>query len=454
MSYRTYNFSLVLKSGFSANTFYATHNKAVTKYFFLTKLGSNDILIKNGITMRMRGEMAKDVAKTRKISKGTLAMVITLAVLFFLLILMLILRTNQAICEFVCSRLVNAYQVVAGKFYSVTSVNIFEILVTLAILFALASVISAIVFFCKKKKVLSNRIMLALLIVCVCTANLYIFTAGFAYNREAAPVDAYQGEISKDFALKSFVTLIDDLNACYQEIGKYNDDGSVVSPYGEKQLNEKIRQAVDNVLTDEYYYDYTPKAKPIISSGVMTLNRIAGITFLPTCEPGYNRDMPIVDRAHTIAHEFAHTKGVMREYEANLVGAYVLLSSGDAFLKYCGYIYAISYVYEIIKYDETYFENVEAYPIPEGFRQDNKKIYNWWISQPSLGNIGEFFNDLYLKINGQEDGTGSYEETPDTDDIIIEGGDGEPDRYLTVITKYTNMHRMLVAYATSLSPRL
>ena len=68
--------------------------------------------------MRMRGEMAKDVAKTRKISKGTLAMVITLAVLFFLLILMLILRTNQAICEFVCSRLVNAYQVVAGKFYS------------------------------------------------------------------------------------------------------------------------------------------------------------------------------------------------------------------------------------------------------------------------------------------------------------------------------------------------
>ncbi|MDE5655326.1 MAG: DUF3810 domain-containing protein, partial [Clostridia bacterium] len=270
--------------------------------------------------------MAKDVAKSRKISKGTLAMLITLAVFVVILFAMLILRTNQEVCEFICRHFVNSYQAVAGRFYSVTTVNIFEILVTLAILFALACIIIAITLFCKNKKLTSRRIMLSLLIICVCIANLYIFTAGFAYNRDSAPVDTYKGEISKDLALSSFITLVDDLNACYEEIGKYNDDGSVVSPYSEKELNEKIRQAVDKVLTDEYYYGYTPKAKPIISSGIMTLNRIAGITFLPTCEPGYNRDMPIVDRAHTIAHEFAHTKGVMREYEANLVGAYVLLN--------------------------------------------------------------------------------------------------------------------------------
>ena len=280
--------------------------------------------------------MSKEVAKKRKITDGTLVMLITFAILVVILLLMIILRTNQAVCEYVCRHFVSVYQVVAGRFYSVTSVNIFEILVTLSILFALASIISAIVFFCKKKKLLSRRIVLTLLIVCVGIANLYIFTAGFAYNRDAAPIGSYKGEISKDIALNSFVTLIDDLNACYEEIGKYNEDGSVVSPYNEKQLNDKIRQAVDKVLTDDYYYDYTPKAKPVISSGIMTLNRIAGITFLPTCEPGYNKDMPIVDRAHTIAHEFAHTKGVMREYEANIIGAYILLNSGDAFLKYCG----------------------------------------------------------------------------------------------------------------------
>ena len=391
--------------------------------------------------------MAKSVEKGRKITKVTLATLITLAVCFAILILLLILRTNQSICEFVCRRFVSVYQAVAGRFYSVTSVNIFEILVTLAILFAIACVVLSIVAFCKKKRILSRQIMLTLLIICVCIANLYIFTAGFAYNRKAAPVDTYQGEISKELALKSFVALVDDLNACYEEIGKYNEDGSVVSPYSEKQLNEKIRKAVDKVLKDDYYYDYTPKAKPIISSGIMTLNRIAGITFLPTCEPGYNKDMPIIDRAHTIAHEFAHTKGVMREYEANIVGAYVLLNSGDAFLKYCGYIYAIGYVYEIIRYDETYFDNIEAYPIPQGFRKDQSKIFRWWTSQPSLGSLGDFFNDLYLKSNGQEEGTGSYEETPGTDEIIIGGENGEPDRYLEVITEYTNIHKMLIMYS-------
>ena len=241
--------------------------------------------------------------------------------------------------------------------------------------------------------------------------------------------------------------MIDDLNSSYAQIGQYNEDGSVKCPYSAKQLNEKIRQAVDETLTDDFYYDYTPKAKPIISSGIMTLNRISGITFLPTCEPGYNKDMPAVDAAHTIAHEFAHSKGVMREYEANLVGAYVLLSSDDAFLKYCGYIYAIGYIKELIKYDETYFDNIKAYPVVDGFTQDQKNKFSWWVSQPSLGDIGNFFNDLYLKINGQQDGTGSYEETPGTDEIIIGGEDGEPDIYLEIITEYTNMHRMLVSLA-------
>ncbi|MDE7349262.1 MAG: DUF3810 domain-containing protein [Clostridia bacterium] len=391
--------------------------------------------------------MAKNRAKRHKITKGTLAMLITLAVFVFILLLMLILRTNQAVCEYICRHFVNAYQAVAGRFYSVTSVNIFEILVTLAILFAISCIVFAIVLFRKGQKIASRRVMLALALVCFGVANLYIFSAGFAYNRDPAPIEIYQGEISKELAYNSFVTLIDDLNESYAQIGRYNEDGSVVCPYSAKQLNEKIRKAVDETLTDDFYYDYTPKAKPVISSGIMTLNSIAGITFLPTCEPGYNKDMLTVDRVHTIAHEFAHSKGVMREYEANLVGAYVLLKSNDAYLRYCGYIYAIGYVKELVKYDETYFDTIKAYPVVDGFTQDQVNIFSWWTYQPSLGDIGSFFNDLYLKINGQQDGTGSYEETPGTDEIIIGGEDGTPDIYLEVITEYTNMHRMLVSLA-------
>lgn len=397
--------------------------------------------------------MAKDKKSSRKITKVTLAMLIVLGVFVAVLLIMLILRTDRAVCEYTCRHAVETYQAIAGRFYSVTSVNIFEVLVAVAIIFAIACIVLAIVLFCKRKRIASRRVMLALLSVCVGVANLYIFSAGFAYNRDPAPIATYQGEISKELALKSFVTLVDDINATYAEIGRYNDDGSVVCPYTDKQLNGKIRQAVDEVLTDDYYYRYTPKAKPIISGGIMTLNRIAGITFLPTCEPGYNKDMPVVDRVHTIAHEFAHSKGVMKEYEANIVGAYVLLNSGDAFLRYCAYIYAIGYVIELVKYDETFFDNLKSYPVVDGFKKDQSKIFSWWLSQPSLGDIGNFFNDLYLKSNGQQEGTGSYEETPGTEDIVIGGENGEPDVYLEVITEYTNIHRMLIMYATRIEDR-
>lgn len=386
----------------------------------------------------------------KRITKGTLALSIALGVSALTLISMLILRADRKACEFICRHFVNAYQAVAGRFFSIAPNNVFEALTVIAILTAVGLIAASIALFCKRRRVASRRTILILLLTCFAVANLYIFSAGFAYNREQASFGAYQEQISKEVALSSYIALMDDLQNAYADIGQYNEDGSVVCPYTDKELNRKIRQAVDSTLSDKFYYSYTPKAKPIVSSGIMTLNRIAGITFLPTCEPGYNKDMPITDRAHTIAHEFAHTKGVMREHEANVVGAYVLLSSGDAFLKYCGYLYAIGYVRELIRYDETYFDNIKAYDTPEGFICDNVKIVTWWWSQPRLGDIGDFFNDLYLKSNGQEEGTGSYEETPSTEEILI-GGDGEEEvRYMQVITQYTNMHRMLVGYAQSL----
>ncbi len=393
--------------------------------------------------------MAKSKEKQKSISKGTLALLIILATSAVFLALLIILRTNQGVCEFICRHFVNFYQGAAGRFYSVTNVNIFEVSVTLGVLLAIAMIVAAIALFCKKKRAQSRRVILAFAIICFGIANVYTFAAGFAYNRDAAPIETYSGEISKDVALESYILLKNDLQQCYDEIGNYNQDGSVICPYDDKQLNQKLRETVDSLLKDDYYYSYTPKAKPIISSGIMTFNSIAGITFMPTCEPGYNKDMPILERVHTLAHEYAHTKGVMREYEANLVATYVLLNSGDAFLKYCGYFYAIYFVDELIKYDETYFDNLEAYPEPEGFIQDKLISFLWWRNQPSLGDIGNFFNDLYLKVNGQQEGSDSYQETPDTEDIVIGEDDGGP-VYMEIIVQYTNMHAMLVEYAQKL----
>ncbi|MDE6758853.1 MAG: DUF3810 domain-containing protein, partial [Clostridia bacterium] len=351
----------------------------------------------------------------KAMSKPTRNLLIAVIVMVGILIFMLILRTNTAVCEFVCRYLVNAYQALAGRVFSVAPFNVFELLSALAVLCVIGCVISSIVLFCKKKKVESRRVMLGLVLTAVCVLNLYVFSAGFAYNRITAPVNAYEGDVDEEFALQTYIALVDDYNSIYDRLEK-DDDGAVVCPYSEKELNEKIRSAIDAVLTDKYYYKYTPKAKPVTCSEIMAQCHIAGITFLPTVEPGYNKDMPIVERCSTIAHEFAHSKGVMREDEANVVGIYALLNSGDDYLKYCAYFDVIDEFSHLVSYEDRE-EVSKLHALNDGYLVEWKKIYAYWSGKNLLGNIGEFFNDLYLKLNGQQDGTGSYDEEPSTDII-------------------------------------
>ncbi|MDE7079714.1 MAG: DUF3810 family protein, partial [Clostridia bacterium] len=126
----------------------------------------------------------------KAMSKPTRNLLIAVIVMVGILIFMLILRTNTAVCEFVCRYLVNAYQALAGRVFSVAPFNVFELLSALAVLCVIGCVISSIVLFCKKKKVESRRVMLGLVLTAVCVVNLYVFSAGFAYNRITAPVNA------------------------------------------------------------------------------------------------------------------------------------------------------------------------------------------------------------------------------------------------------------------------
>ncbi|MDE6189606.1 MAG: DUF3810 domain-containing protein [Clostridia bacterium] len=384
----------------------------------------------------------------KKPTKATRNLLISVAVMLVFMIIMLILRTNSSVCEFICSRLVNAYQAVFGRVFSLVGFNVFELFAALAVLAVLSCVISSIVLFCKKKRVASRRVMLSLLLSAVCVANIYVFAAGFAYNRDSAPVEEYAGEIDVELTTKVYLALLSEYNGLYENFDK-NDDKTVICPYTEAELMDNIRAAVDSVLTDGFYYSYTPKAKPVTCSEIMAQNRISGITFLPTVEPGYNKDMTIIEKCYTTAHEYAHSKGVMREDEANVVGAYALLYSGDDFLKYCAYV---NIIWDIPHFMPSIIleEDKETFSVNEGFFAEWKKISAYWKDKNAFAKFGEFVNDLYLKFNGQEEGTGSYDEDPSTE--IIDSGmtdeNGDP-IFITVVVEYTKLDRMIIGYYTS-----
>ena len=384
----------------------------------------------------------------KSMSRPTRNLLIAIGVMTAVLIFMLILRTNTAVCEFVCRYFINAYQAVAGRIFAITPFNVFELLSALAVLAVITCVVLSIALFCKKKRIASRRVMLALVLTVVCVVNLYVFAAGFAYNRTTASVDAYEEEIDGEFALQTYIALVDEYNLIYDRLDKY-EDGSVICPYDEKQLREKIRSAVDSALTDRYYYKYTPKAKPVTCSEIMAQFHIAGITFLPTAEPGYNRDMPIIERVSTMAHEFAHSKGVMREDEANVVGTYALLNSDDDYLKYCAYFDVIDEFSHFVSYEEREEVNKE-HALNDGHLAEWRKVFAYWMGKNMLGNIGEFFNDIYLKLNGQQEGADSYDEDPSFD--IIDSGEVDEEGnaiFIEVVVEYTKMDRMVFGYYKS-----
>lgn len=352
-------------------------------------------------------------AKKISITATTLIMLLTFGVLFLWLCLMLVLRTNTSVCEWVCSTFVNAYTDVAGRFYSVVDFNVFEVLATLAVIAVIADIVASIVLFAKGRKTLSRQLLIGLCIGALWITNLYVFTAGFAYNRERAPIPVYESQTaSTDTVVNTYIAAIEDFNATVKLLGKY-PDGRAICPYTDKELRDVIRKAYERLVTDDYYFDYTPKAKPIVSSGIMANYGIMGISFVPTTEAGYNKDMPMADKAATIAHEFAHVKGVLRENEANALAAYVLLNSGDPYLKYSFYIDNMGELFTFICYnvDPNYY--TVSYPTDSAYRLESVYCSEWWKEHNLMTSIGNFFNDLYLKFQGEEEGTGSYIEQPE-----------------------------------------
>lgn len=386
----------------------------------------------------------KSSEKQKKLSVTTVTfiMLVTLAVLVVWLCIMLILRTSNKVSEWICNTFVNAYIDVAGRFYSVVNFNVFEVLATLSVIAVIATIIASIVLFAKGKKVWSRRLILGLAIIAVWTGNLYMFTAGFAYNRDPAPIPVYEEEIDTELAKDIYIAMTKDFNECVEQLGKY-PDGRAICPYTDRQIREKVRGAYQRLVTDDYYYDYTAKGKPIISSGIMASFSISGITFTPTVEGGYNKDMPMSQKPSTIAHELAHTKGVMREDEANALAAYVLLNSGDPYLKYSFYIDNMNDIKSFVIYNADYEEIAKEYPLDKAYIEENNYCYKWWNDRGMLNKIGNFFNNLYLKLSGEEDGTGSYIETPDIGDSGEVDDDGEP---IYIIVNYTKIQRTIADY--------
>lgn len=331
-----------------------------------------------------------------------------------------------------------------GRISSALPFSLFELLVAIAVVAAVALVVKCIVKLAKREFMRGLCAFSTLAATVLCVVSVYMLDTSFAYNREKPPLDIYRnGDLTEEQqldAIDGFMT--DFLDIAYSL--ERDEDGMPVCEYSVSDISRMIAEEYAK-LDDDYYCDYVPVAKGMAASALMSELSLIGITFTPIGEANVNKQAPVSDMIFTTAHEMAHAMGIMREEDANLVAAYVLINSDNDLLRYAAmmeYYGRLLNVVELLdkeKYAE-YVETVKESPIATEAALGSQ----FWQSKGTFNAISGFFNNIYLKLNGQNLGTGSYNDGnfwevtpsgPDEDgnvtyDIVLS------DIQLTLMTRY------------------
>ena len=339
--------------------------------------------------------------------------IISSIVLLAILIVLLILKTSSKISEFISQNISRNWIGFFGRIFSSFNFSIFEFLVAFSIIFTIYSIIK--IFVCLKgtNKLRSINQLLILIIYILSIIVIYTTTASFAYNRDDLELDVYKGDIETSELVEISRYFLQDFYniTINSELLKRDEESNVICPYSYSELAKKIQKEFSK-LDSSYFHSYTPKPKPIISSWLMSQMHIEGVAFAPTGEANFNTKIPAYSLPFTIAHELAHTKGIMREDEANLIATYITLTSEDDYIRYSAYhrIYSqlLSAIYNLSKDDYT---EMATYITTE-VRQERANANDFWKKYSLFADIAEFFNDLYLKLSGVKEGVDSYEDNP------------------------------------------
>lgn len=338
-------------------------------------------------------------------------------------------RTDRAVAEFWTNTVARGWEQAAGTVTSVFPFSVFEFFVTVIVLSAVFLFVRLVINLCRAH---FKRILTGLLVIGVCAVtvlDLYIMSMGFGYYRAPMPLYVAGADYKAEQVKAVAEYFLPDYNTLAESFER-DENGCVIPPYSFDEIAEKLKTEYAR-LDDGYFFSYTPNGKPIINSWLLSAFNITGITFLPTGEANVNTLTPSTYATFTLAHEIAHTKGVQREGEANIIAQYVLLTSDDGYLRYCGYYKAF---YDLVSAVDLAGDRegwIELYrQISPLVFTEKRYESSYWASQPTfMKDLGEFFNNFYLIFNGATNGTGSYTDGNKSETVTpIDPDTGEPEK--------------------------
>lgn len=263
-----------------------------------------------------------------------------------------------------------------------------------------------------------NNIFIILNIISLTAFNYYI-TAGIAYNRHYVNINLYEENVNKSDFYEIVNYFLDDFNYCASTLD-FKENGDIKEIYTLSELNKLYKDEFSK-LDNNYFFKYTPNAKYLASSFLYRELHIVGVSFSLTGEPNINYLNDVSDIPFTYAHEMAHAKGVMNEDQANLVSLYINLSSSNEYFRYSAYSRCFSSLLLLLKLTnkDLYIDAYER--LNENIKKNWEYSNNYWNQFKLFEEIGDFINDLYLKINGSI-GIDSYKDVTKVDEITDDDG--------------------------------
>ena len=340
--------------------------------------------------------------------KALIGKAIAIVLIAAVLIVLAVLKKNQDIAEAMTRGPARWYGFAMSKVTGlVPFVSFTELLFVFLFFLAVLLLVLAIIDLVKLKVNSAICKVLDIALVALSVITVYHFSCEAAYNRKEMPLPYYSGDVERTEYVDIYNCFANDINACVSEL-EFQESGDIKAPMSLQDVAKEVKKAYE-IITDSYFASHSGAVKPMMSSFVYREFQITGVTFSPLAEANIDTMIPTGDIPFTVAHELAHTKGVMREDDANILAFYVCLNSEHPYLRFSAYNRYFSSIRPMGS--GTYLteeERSHLVAIDNAFNKYYAYEYNYWKEHNLLQHIGDYINNLYIKSSGVSEGTSSY----------------------------------------------
>ncbi len=328
---------------------------------------------------------------------------------------------STAFCDFYTAHIFPLWRATYGRLTSLVPFSFGELLLVIAVFgLPVSLAVMAVLLIARKNSRKKTAavfgyvyIWILVFVLSVQTLNCFILyhCSSFA-EINGIPVGGYTHKQLEE--LGDALTV--KLNELSTQVERDSDGHFVLTADVDRTAAEAVEK-----LGDEFKNlgGYTVRPKPVFFSFFMSQMDLMGIYFPFSMEANYNDDMYKAKLPNTVCHELAHTKGYIREDEANFISFMACSRSSSAQYRYSGYLCALLEVRgKIFDYasdeqkgefdsriNDLVWVDVDAH---REYWQSVDEAEDTLFDSETVGEISDKAMDTSLKMNGVADGKESY----------------------------------------------